>query len=318
MADDSPQKSLKDKVSDWLQSEGYPLEFSVAHTFHEHGFDANQGHYVRDEEGGAVREIDVVAQGTQVERDSLVRVCNVVECKWSRDKPWVVFTSRNNKIAESACIAQTISNKAGQAVLWAIAGDRELWLTQMFRSPTKAGFNGRQVFGQKNDLFYQALQSVTQKSQLLVKKYDRHRSAPEELLKSVVVALPLIVVDGDLFEAYLDPAAGKLVVEEADHIRMHWRGSVSWPFHATVDIVRNAKLDDFAEVRRTETTLLIESMLSCLARIRSFSKTGNLGTLKVKEGGRGIVGLPPLLWELRDRVKPKRPALKTQRRKKSN
>ena len=318
MAHDNHQKSLKDKVSDWIQTEGYPLEFSVAQTFHKYGFDANQGQYVKDEEVNSLCEIDVLAQESEVEKDSLVRVCNVVECKWSRDKPWVIFTSRNNRIAESACIAQTISNKAGQAVLWAIAGDKKLWLTQMFRSPLKAGFNGRQVFGQKNDLFYQALQSVTRKSRLLVNKYDPHRSTPEELLRSVVIAFPLIVVDSDLFEAYLNPDVEKLVVEEADHLRMHWRGSPSWPLHATVDIVRKAKLDQFAEVRRKETDFLIENMLGCLARIQLFSKTGDLRTLKVKEGGRGIVGLPPLLWELRDRIKPKRPALTNKRRKKSN
>src|SRR4051794_35033755 len=84
---------LATKVDEWLRHEGYPLEYITAATFHQMGFGIWQGVYVRSSSDENPREIDVIGLYDSSDEDVLLRVEYVIECKWSRDKPWVVFTS---------------------------------------------------------------------------------------------------------------------------------------------------------------------------------------------------------------------------------
>jgi hypothetical protein len=89
-----PQNSLPDKVLEWLNEQGYPTEFQVANICDRHGFRVFQGYHVRGEDPDVPREIDVLAQTDRISTNNyLIRVCHVIECKWSKDKPWVVLTS---------------------------------------------------------------------------------------------------------------------------------------------------------------------------------------------------------------------------------
>lgn len=81
---------LAEQVAKWLVTEGYPLEFQTAQAFETNGFSTSQGHYVHDELTHNAREIDVVADMTlRFENHGFFRAAQVVECKWSKDKPWV-------------------------------------------------------------------------------------------------------------------------------------------------------------------------------------------------------------------------------------
>jgi hypothetical protein len=82
-----PHNSSSDKVLKWLDEQGYPTEFQVANICARHGFRVFQGYHVRSENPDIPREIDVLAQMDEVSKDYLIRVCHVIECKWSKDKP---------------------------------------------------------------------------------------------------------------------------------------------------------------------------------------------------------------------------------------
>lgn len=127
--------SLLHRVSSWLASEGYPTEFRTANIFQKHGFHVTQGAYVRGDAEGLKREIDVLASITARASSGFLRISYVVECKWSTDKPWIVFTSSSTEMAPSACIAQTISSKLGEAIVWAVAGNETLQSLQTFLTP---------------------------------------------------------------------------------------------------------------------------------------------------------------------------------------
>jgi hypothetical protein len=154
------------KVENWLDTEGYPTEFRVASTFRKHGFHVDQGDYAEDRVTGSRREIDIAASLTMKGEHSLQRVYNIVECKWSQDKPWVVFTSPTCSMAPSAIIAQTIASHLAAAVFWTLAGDTDLNQLSLFQSqPGGGGFGGRQAFSKGNDIFYTAMQGVVGNSQ---------------------------------------------------------------------------------------------------------------------------------------------------------
>ena len=109
--------NLHSKVIEWLNREGYPIEFAAASIFRRYKFRVFQGYYVRDIDSDAAREIDILASKTASSRDYLVRAYHVVECKWSQDKPWVIFTSANARIGHAACVAQTMASLLGSTIL---------------------------------------------------------------------------------------------------------------------------------------------------------------------------------------------------------
>lgn len=95
---------LDEKIKDWIKKEGYPLEFSVAHDFKKRGFSVEQSHFVKDSEG-KIREVDVLATQNILVGNSILRILHVVECKWSKDKPWILFADEK-RYASTALAAQ--------------------------------------------------------------------------------------------------------------------------------------------------------------------------------------------------------------------
>lgn len=298
------QQSLKDKTKDWLNAQGYPTEFQVANICQARGFRVWQGSHVSDTDENILREIDVLAMSDILGGEYLIRVCHVLECKWSKDKPWVVLSSRHGHMANAACIAQTIGNSLGSAALWVLAGDPELQKMDIFSTPKRPGFGGRQAFSKGADLFYSAMQSVTDVSTLLMRRYDDHPRQVGEVPRNTVLALPIIVVDGIIFEAFFDEEADEMEIQEVKRVRCHWRGARSWRLHATIDVVALDALDDFLSVRADEAKQLLSRLDHTRNAIARCFEDKSLEHLPVARGSRGVIGLPPLLREAVTRPDP--------------
>lgn len=69
------EHNLRDKIKEWLSSEGYPVEFQTALNFFKKGFTVRQGHYAQCSEGP--REVDILAYVTDAEHR--LRVHHVIE-----------------------------------------------------------------------------------------------------------------------------------------------------------------------------------------------------------------------------------------------
>lgn len=297
---------LQSRLSQWLSEEGYPTEFRTASVFQRHGFRVFQGYYVRDDDSNTVREIDVFASRTKFTTDYLVRAYHVVECKWSQDKPWVVFTSPTAHVGSAACVAQTIGSSLGRTVLWALAGDESLHKMDLFSTPERPGFNGRQAFSKGNDHFYSAMKSVTSLASLAMREYDDKNRPKGKMPRNAVVAFPVIVVDGQLFEAFYNADEDAVRIEPVERVRCHWRGAPSWDFHATIDIVSICYLDDFVAKRVGELNSLIPKMENTRNEIAQCFDQRTLAPLTIPRAARGMVGLPWLLREARAEEKTRR------------
>ena len=296
--------TLRDKVAEWLSKEGYPLEFQVANCFHKNGFNVHQGGYITDGQSESLREVDVLAEINTRVNDILFRIYHVVECKWSKDKPWIIFTSPSARIDPAACVAQTIASKFGTAILWASAGEKSLHSLSLFSIPYRPGFGGRQAFGKGNDIFYSAMQSVVSATYAVAIRYDDRLTVPFGFPKIAHIVFPIIVVDGKLFEAYFDSDNGNVNIEEQSKARLHWRGAESWKYFSTLDIVTVDVLDDFVQQRRAESEQALNVMSKYLSRIQEcFIDRSLEPVLSVPNAARGIVGLPPLLGDLASKIK---------------
>jgi hypothetical protein len=290
-------QSLLAKVTTWLNSEGYPTEFRTANIFRKHRFHAVQGTYVAGESENSKREIDVLASVTVDTPSGFLRISYVAECKWSSDRPWVIFTSPTNRMAPSACIAQTISSKLGGAIVWAIAGNEKLHALETFLTPQEGGFGGRQAFTKGNDPFYAAVQTAVSNCVSYVREYDRPQRKGT-IPRAGVLGFPLVVVEGDIYRAHFDTVSNEVILTATDHVRCHWKGSPSLELFATVDVVSMKHLDAFVSRRAEEINALVPIMMQSLEEIKDFGRSGRRDTITVMPGPRGFIGIPPLLQEL--------------------
>jgi hypothetical protein len=184
--------------------------------------------------------------------------------------------------------------------MWTLAGDAELQELDTFHAPERPAFGGRQVFGKEQDAFYSTVQSIVSAARAVADSYNEEPDDPlSESLRFGVIVLPLIVIEGELFESWLDTGTGKIVVEKNSHLRLHWRGSEYHPPVATVDIVTAEYLPKFVELRRRESSLLLRRMFECAEQIDRCALQRTLRGLSITSGARGIRGLPPLLQRIK-------------------
>lgn len=289
---------LLSKVEGWLDTEGYPLEFETAAAFRDAGFRVLQAEYTKPTPRWPRREVDVVAHMSQFE-DHLLRVEFVVECKWSRDKPWVFFCGGRG-MAPAASAAQSIGSQLGETLLWKEAGNPSLESLGLFASTGRSAFGGRQAFSKQTDVVFDAIRSVTSNCRALADAYDRdvdRAIARARLPENGVAFFPVVVVDGRLFSAQAGETG--MAVEEVSTIRVHFRGAEDHRFPiATVDVVRADRLEQFVNERAADARELVRIMSTALSELRDRMRDGHFDRLHVTAGSRGVLGPPFLLAAL--------------------
>ncbi|GGF77332.1 hypothetical protein GCM10010912_23020 [Paenibacillus albidus] len=293
---------LKLKVQEWLEKEGYSLEFLTATAFEKQGFRVRQSENYLDEKNNIHREVDVLASLIhKLDDETLFRITHVVECKWSKDKPWVVFCSNGSNLSPAACIAQSVSSKFGNTLLWLMAADRDIYGSSHFLTPNTPGFSGRQALANGKDLFYSAMQNVTAASRLVGNYFDDSiTKTPPDYAELV---FPVVVVNGSLFQAVYNDECEKIELEETKHIRLHWDGSESSKFPSSVDIITSDYIDEFVTIRRQEARLIFESMEKSYNLVQRCIELKNISPLDNIRASRGFLGIPPMLREIRDQAK---------------
>lgn len=174
------------------------------------------------------------------------RVSVVAECKYSREKPWVIFCSAKSRPSLEASITYVVGSHFAEALLWFMAREPRLKEVQRHFIASRFGFGGRQAFTEKGakDPFYSSLQSVVSAATSFAPLDDGEAIDAAKSVRLAHFVFPAIVVDGGLFEAYLDGA--ELKVEEVPQSRVTWRGSDVREQPAFVDIVTVDALEKYA------------------------------------------------------------------------
>lgn len=297
-----------DKVKAWLNEQGYPLEFRTAAEFHLAGIEAHQGLYVR-ESPSLVREIDVLARLRFI-GGIFFEISIVVECKWSRDKPWVVFTTPLTRMAPSACIAQTMGSSLGSAVMHCLASRKDLCSFETFSSATRNGFGGRRAFTKDTDQdhFYSAVHSLISKARAYSLEFDHNRKK-DKLPTTGCIVFPMIVVEGELYEAFFDTTINDVQLSPVEWIRLHWRGAEqTGQWISTLDIVKSQSLAPLLSRRKAEWEKLCTYAQATISNLVKCFNEESLSALNLEPAARGYLGLPPLLRELRELQKARETA----------
>lgn len=211
------EKPLPEKIAEWLERQGYPLEMRVAKAFIDAGLHVSLSVYYRDPENDTPREIDLVAGESGEFADYFMfSVDFAIECKKS-SLPWVLFVKpgfdsgslfRNGWICSS--IGSSVKAKLSTRTMWdntlhAWNGRWAYGVTQALRSQTS----------ENGDVPYKALMSCVKASHGLARTTEQQvwPSPNRDKVLFGSMTQPVIVLDGKLFEASLD-ASGELEITE--------------------------------------------------------------------------------------------------------
>jgi hypothetical protein len=282
---------LKARVTEWLGKQGHPLEFATAHAFSQAGFHVTQGWHVDADANDKRRELDVIALQRRSVRDAQVGLDVVIECKWSEDKPWVIFVNRNG-IGSGLQMAGAMGCPTARAIMIIESQRQELADLAMFAKRPLRGFGGIQAFSDKRDLFYQALSGVVTKARGVAREFER---VGRRDLAFLVV--PIVVVKAPVFEAEFDAGTNALSLSECESTRLLWQGAADWPFVA-VDVVSASHVDAYARSAAADADNLLRVMCERVADLKECRLKHSLEPLRQR--GVDIDRLPDVVRRFLD------------------
>lgn len=234
---------LEDKIRAWLDEQGYPLEMRVACAFRRAGFRVFQSDYYRDRQSETFREIDVVASADHRVGTLLVRLQFVIECKASRNKPWLMFCSRDAALAPPARVAQRSASKVAAAALSRLAQRKEIQDLDLFQIIDPPAYGATQAFTTGNDMVYTALTGVGSAVSARTQDVDDQRSLKRRFC---IILFPIVVLEGRLFSCVLQDDAS-IAVAETERGTLLWRNPVAGEPHTIVNLLTDRVLQKFAD-----------------------------------------------------------------------
>lgn len=224
--------AVVDNVKEFLQKQGYPLEYATARTLKRLGYETQQGLTFRDEDAvpPKTREMDVVAT---VSGTAPIDVGLVIECK-AAPQPWLVLTRTTEDEAPVAPHMLTCQdNGRVQPTHLQFRG----WVL-----PPRHGFSvvtaGGELKHGQTDPVYAALTGVTKgaASQVNVSVYEFLR-----------VFVPVLVTSGSLLRLGYDDD-GTEILDEVLWQRVIWNGSPGTPGPKLVDVVTAGHLEAYGRM----------------------------------------------------------------------
>jgi hypothetical protein len=248
-------KSIEVKVREWLEKSGYPLEMQVAREFRRAQFRVSQAQFYLDPESHQYREIDVVASRSESVDGRIIQIQFVVECKVSRDRPWMMFVGEDRPREHFNPVSRIMfgpCNKAGVVLRGVLSSAKDLHGLPLFMDDRQTAYGVVQAFKDgREDASFAAVMQVGKAATVLANE-PLFGGLNLGLKKTpATIAFPVIVLDGRLFEAGLDQS-GQVVVKETYQCTLVNRNPQLGAALALIPVVAKEALADF--VAGTATT----------------------------------------------------------------
>lgn len=227
MKDTEHHSQMEDKIKKEIEKTGFPLELCVLDICSK----KNTGRMpnIRYVYEGKLKEVDLYAFFEEILLDSEERgnlqhtsTSMIIECKKSKDKPWVFFSSSMHKSMDVFYFTKYVS----EFDLYFKQKGRYSLLGQIYKGLEKNHYMDKAVpkcityfeafKSQSSSLgIYQAIESVLSflryRREFYLSRFERFGCFSEFLF-------PVIVLDGLLFEATLE--GEEIVLKERDHIQL--------------------------------------------------------------------------------------------------
>jgi hypothetical protein len=263
---------LTTKLREWLATEGYPLELTVGRSFQKAGWEIFHGQHYLDPESAKLREIDVHASsGPYVGAKKgmgMVSVHLLCECKVSQDKPWIVFTSYQGDDELRLIGRLTPGEAAANALTHAVLTNRDKFTTLV--PGKRIGHGVARAFVQSRSADptgpFAAVLGAMSATVALSNDHYQALLQGSGITRWLAIYLPLVVVQGQMFEFYLDESGNETLVEcSRAHILAYLPGP--YPDPLLVQLVTASALPQFALEAHTEARFAAQVILPETRRI---------------------------------------------------
>lgn len=252
----SMSDDLEVRVRSWLNKQGFPLEMEVASIAKEAGFDVGQSESYLDPQTGEAREIDLIlSKGgfTNASDSGYMTYKLYVECKSSKDKPWLLFSTLREEeehpelldlmrimSIEESVIANEFAHKL--VVDRAFAGEGGKLFPNLMTQPM-IGYGLTQAFSEAQDTPFKALMSSTKAALALTIREDEMggHGTPFNL------AFPVVVIDVPLFCVSYNSETSQIHMTEIEIGNLLWKHSLSGRYRFGIYIVTKKALKEFFE-----------------------------------------------------------------------
>jgi len=241
---------LEKKIEQWLQKQGYPLEMESAFIAKSCGFEVSQSDCYFDPDENQPREIDLVLGVQKYVGKFNLDYKLFVECKSTREKPWLLFATENDLVereGEEKSIKSIgthgafLSNELGGTLLLQsfYNGKHNHLFPRLDTRPT-LGYGVTQAFSEGNETPFKALMSSTKAALWYAKKFGVGM-----LSTPFVFATPVVVIDAPLFSVVFSEKTSEIELEEVSRGWLHWKHVVDGRSRIGVYIVQKAELKSF-------------------------------------------------------------------------
>ncbi|WP_298529636.1 hypothetical protein [uncultured Christiangramia sp.] len=230
---------IKNKITEWINKNGYPFELRTAKSFLKTDFTVAQSIFYEDPLTKKFRETDIIAHTTKLINNVWVNLTFVVECKSSLDKPWVSFN--NDEIENfSGKNLPILTTRNGRKLMQEISINPSFKSDLIYPNKQKMGYSLIRAFANNKDMAYTATQNVLSTVEYLVEKSN------ESNKKFMNIYFPLIAVEGELFEARIS-ANDKIELDEVDELKISTIKSFAEQNSTFLTIFSSKNMDQFTE-----------------------------------------------------------------------
>lgn len=261
------EEKEEQKVRKFLAKHGYPLEMQVASRLQAAGYGIAHSEFYVDLETRKSREIDLVGQKNVMAASGRIQLSLqlVIECKFSRGHPWIVF-SEQGTCCQKPLHIEAGTEKLGRNLLSNLTRVSDLPERGFFRGPSAGGYsattvrdkqrNGKDAQNKNTtDWAYSALMTVTQAVQQ-VQAPGTIGTLFTALGEHIRIRVPVIIIDGSLFQARLD-TTNDLEITQTCWARIRWKHNQLNGNGILVDLVVFSFLDDYLLQIASEIQVLV-------------------------------------------------------------
>lgn len=232
----------------WLNEQGYRVEYETAKALEDAGFEATLGAMLPGTDG-TERDIDVLARSRKCElirrspyECTWVEFAVLVECKYSKRKPWVMMGDAKRPGLERllAALPHSRPMRSGRNATRRATARAPLHSLQSMRDAFGRGLVvAHSQHGDKDA--HRALQKVTDVSWTVAR-----RAPVADVGRGVVIVLPLIVVDGWLLASDYSSDDKRFRVQRRKIGHLLWSGPGLPP--TLVDVVEHSSLPAYLKL----------------------------------------------------------------------
>jgi hypothetical protein len=246
---DSPTDFDKKLLGD-IQKTGFPLELRVAHELLRHGYFIEHNVYYIDKDDNKGREIEISAlQNSQNAPRNIVprwvRNFLTVECKKvTAGKPWVIFSS---PVTSYDAYTRTITLtglkpnvQLDAELLSSVAVYHPYWLSSRLGRSYYEAFKGGPDTERSPNMIFKALTTAVKAT---ISRIDNYRPTDKG---EVTFYQPLVVIEGELYEAFLGDNKEIVVTREKwIPISFRYNSPHYQPRRLTVVVIEEPHLSEF-------------------------------------------------------------------------